>query len=116
MVRFSLVHGKFQNVQKSVLGVSMTLQIGRYSQLGNGYCDFPCNVESCGYDFGDCKPKEETPKPEIKDLEDSEYEALIPLTPTMSTVEDAPPKRFCHDSCGLQWLNDGVFSCIQSHK
>lgn len=90
--------------------------IGRYSQLGNGYCDFPCNVESCGYDFGDCKPKEQTPRPEMNDIEDSGYEALIPLASTVSTVENAPPKRFCRDACGLQWLNDGVCYHIQSYE
>ena len=85
----------------------------RYSQLGNGYCDFACNTPSCGYDLGDCAPVTPTPSsapPEMSSpvyvmrlaAEEVEKLEFIKADETVELME------FCSTSCGHTWLGDGV--------
>ncbi len=39
---------------------------GNYTNLGDGFCDTACNVESCGFDLGDCKDSPPSPSKEAK--------------------------------------------------
>ena len=38
------------------------------SWAGNGYCDDPVNTENCGFDLGDCCPKENQNEELVQDL------------------------------------------------
>ena len=93
--------------------------VGRYSQLGDGNCDFACNVESCGYDLGDCIPilTESTSESStssnsaVEDDDNDDYDAFDDLIPLSVLVDSQEPNtQKCVDSCNTEWLGDGV--CI----
>ena len=84
----------------------------RYSQLGNGYCDFACNTPACGYDLGDCAPATSAPSspPEtshpvhVMQLTEEEAKQIEFLKPD----KDVDRTEFCSTSCGHLCLGDGV--------
>lgn len=88
------------------------IRLGRYSQLGDGTCDFPCNTEMCGFDFGDCDEKENEKKKQfdsvLNELENNEYEDLLPLSVLVKDPTKTSDIQYCFESCGISWIADGV--------
>ena len=81
-------------------------------------CDFACNVESCGFDLGDCLPvlteedstSAKSSKSSHSDYDDYDmndvYDDLIPLSALVDSLDKNNEK--CADNCNTEWLGDNV--------
>ncbi|OQS03102.1 N-acetylglucosamine-1-phosphotransferase subunits alpha/beta, partial [Thraustotheca clavata] len=67
----------------------------KFQMLGNGECNPACNVESCGYDYGDCKCDESNAGMMTKDWE------AICLETTSNNANQ------CNPECKWDWIGDG---------
>lgn len=74
----------------------------RATSLGNGFCDFACNTEACGFDLGDCVS---TPPPRGPHSNTTSVPKPFSRLPRGEASEKV---SVCGQSCGLHWLGDGV--------
>lgn len=81
----------------------------RATSLGNGFCDFACNTEACGFDLGDCVS---TPPPRGPPSNTTSVPKPFSRLPRGEASEKV---SVCGQSCGLHWLGDGVMIGAHHH-